>query len=62
MTSQISALQDFGFLVAVVTLTSFVTSVTLLPALLLVFNPKFLTPREGKTQSPEELEITTGEW
>ena len=62
MTSQISALQDFGFLVAVVTLTSFVASVTLLPALLLVFKPKFLTPRKGKTQAPEELEITTGEW
>lgn len=62
MTSQISALQDFGFLVAVVTLTSFVASVTLLPALLLVFKPKFLTPPKKEAQSPEELEITTGEW
>lgn len=44
MSSQISALQDFGFLVATVTLTSFIASVTSLPALLLVLKPKFLRP------------------
>jgi uncharacterized protein len=44
MSSQISALRDFGLLVAAVTLTSFVASVTALPALLLVFRPRFLRP------------------
>jgi predicted RND superfamily exporter protein len=40
--SQITALREFGLLVATVTLTSFIASVTLLPAMLLVFRPRFL--------------------
>lgn len=62
MTSEISALQDFGALVAVVTLSSFVTSVTLLPALLVTLNPGFLRPVKREQATPDSIEITTGEW
>lgn len=62
MTSQISALQDFGAMVAVVTLSSFISSVTLLPALLIVLKPGFLKPPESKRTAPESIEIETVEW
>ena len=62
MTSQIGALQDFGFLVAVATFMSFVTSVTLLPALMLVFKPAFLKPIEIKKPRPEEYKLVSEDW
>lgn len=62
MTSQVNALNEFGFLVAVATLISFVASITTLPALLLAFRPGFLTPSRKKAKTAEELKIVTEEW
>jgi uncharacterized protein len=61
-TSQISALQDFGFLVAVVTFTSFIASITILPALLIVTKPKFLEHKNSNDDSPEDIEVEMGGW
>ena len=42
MTSKVIILQEFGLLVAVAIATSFVTSLTVLPALMKLYKPKFL--------------------
>jgi len=42
MTSKVIILQEFGLLVAVAIATSFITSLTVLPALMKLFKPKFL--------------------
>lgn len=42
MTSSVPPLNQFGFLVAVAVLVSFIGSMTLLPALILILKPKFL--------------------
>lgn len=61
-TSQISALQEFGFLVAVVTLTSFIASVTILPALLILTKPRFLESKKKDEPSVEDIDIEMGGW
>lgn len=48
--SKVVILQDFGLLVAVAIATSFVSSMTLLPALVKIFRPSFLS---GKTRTPK---------
>ncbi len=49
-TSKVVVLQEFGVLVAVAIATSFLTSMTLLPALVKVFHPRFMTTKD--TVSP----------
>lgn len=62
LSSQIRALTDFGFLVALATAISFIASVTTLPAMLLLFRPRFLEPRVGAEKSAEEYEVVTEDW
>lgn len=62
MTSQINALIDFGFLVAVATLISFISSVTMLPAMLLVFKPRFLEPSKTAQIASEDYEVVISDW
>ena len=47
-TSKVVVLQEFGMLVAVAIATSFLTSMTLLPALIKVFRPSFMTGKNTR--------------
>lgn len=62
ITSQIRALSDFGLLVAIATVISFIASITTLPALLVVVKPRFFGKKAGEAKSSADLEVTTGGW
>ncbi len=49
ITSKVVSLNSFGTIVAVSVSTSFIVSVTLLPALVLLFKPRFITGVDDKT-------------
>ena len=56
-TSKVIILQEFGLLVAVAIATSFITSLTVLPALVKLFKPRFLgLPKSAEpSKSPQIL-------
>ncbi len=62
ITSHIRALSDFGLLVAIATVISFIASITTLPALLVLFKPKFFGKKEETTVPSSDYKITTGDW
>lgn len=63
MFSQVITLFNFGLLISIAVLISFIASITLLPAMLILINPKFLQPKRKETKpAAEELEITMEEW
>lgn len=62
ITSHIRALSDFGLLVAIATVISFVASITTLPALLVVFKPKFFGKKESEQVPSSDYKVTTGDW
>ncbi len=62
ITSHIRALSDFGTLVAIATVISFIASITTLPALLVVFKPKFFAKNQSEQVPSSDYKITTGDW
>ena len=61
MTSQVPPLTAFGILVAIAVDISFLASVTLLPAMLLVFQPAFLTKRRADAPNLDNDSLTVNE-
>lgn len=57
-TSKVIILQEFGLLVAVAITTSFITSLTVLPALIKLFKPGFLGIQQAR-KSPTSSQIIT---
>jgi len=57
-TSKVIILQEFGLLVAVAIATSFITSLTVLPALIKLFRPKFLGLNKASNNSKSAQIIT----
>jgi len=61
-TSQAPPLNSFGLLVAVAVAFSFVGSITVLPAMLLVFRPAFLRYRGIQAKDLEAAKVTIENW
>lgn len=57
-TSKVVVLQEFGSIVALAVSVSFLTSLTLLPALVKVFRPRFLFPDKGSQSGVAHPEIS----
>ncbi len=57
-TSKVVVLQEFGLIVALAVTVSFVTSLTLLPAMVKIFRPRFLGLKKGTTSRGVDAEAS----
>jgi len=57
-TSKVVVLQEFGLIVALAVTVSFVTSLTLLPAMVKIFRPRFLGLKKGATSRGVDAEAS----